>query len=45
MRIWENGVIRDMTLEEERLHEESMASIVEFDDPYDIIDTLTGDRQ
>ena len=33
-----------MTPEEERLHEESMASVVVLDDPYDIIDTLTGEK-
>ena len=45
MKIWENGVIRDMTPEEERLHEESMASIVELDDPYQLIDILTGEGE
>lgn len=45
MRIWENGVVRDMTPEEERLHEESMASIVVLDDPYQIIDILTGEGE
>ena len=44
MRIWENGIIRDMTPEEEKLYEEFMAPIVVLDDPYDIIDTLTGEK-
>lgn len=45
MKIWENDIIRDMTPEEEKLYEESMASIVVPDDPHDIIDVLTGEKQ
>lgn len=43
MKIWENGKIRDMTPEEEQRHFEEMESLVALDDPYEIIDILTGD--
>lgn len=45
MTIWENGVIREMTPEEERRHLEMMESLTYEDDPYDIIDVLTGEKQ
>lgn len=46
MRIWENGVIRDMTPEEEALALELIAAMEkEPDDPYQLIDILTGEGE
>ena len=45
MKIWENGVVRDMTPEEKALWEIEWANQIPLDDPYEIIDTLTGDKQ
>ena len=46
MKIWENGVIREMTEEEEALTLELIAAMErEASDPYQLIDILTGEGE
>lgn len=45
MKIWINGIIRDMTPEEIGYLEKMDSLVVEKeDDPYNIIDILTGEE-
>ena len=44
MKICFNGIIRDMTPEEELKYQELIESSPIEDDPYNIIDILTGEE-